>query len=188
MERIQKVSSYFVWVFSLLLIIDPIWKIGFWFFLDTGFIKNLIKQNMFGLYIPGAPQQLNLDTSLWTGAIWAFAIGSSVLGLIPQLLTFASLRKIFKNYQQGKIFTVFNAQHYGYIGLYFFLKAFVCGPLSNTLLILAATWANPPGHRTLSISFGNPNMENLLYGMLVIVISWIMKEASKLQAEQSLVI
>lgn len=188
MERIQKVSSYFVWIFTALLVIEPLWKVGLWFSLETGFVKNLIKQNMFGIHIAGTPHQLNLDTSLWMGTIWWLVIGSSLVGLIPQLLTFASLRTIFKNYREGKIFTVANARQYGYIGFYFFLTALVTNPLGNTLMILAATWTNPPGHRTLSISFGTVSLEDLFYGMLLIIISWIMKEASKLQAEQQLTI
>ena len=56
------------------------------------------------------------------------------------------------------------------------------------LIILMATLSNPPGHRYISLNFGTPNLEVLFWGMLVIVISWIMAEGYKLQKDQDLTI
>lgn len=47
---------------------------------------------------------------------------------------------------------------------------------------------NPPGHRYLSISFGTPNLSSLFYGVLVIVVSWVMREASELHDEHTFTI
>ena len=55
-------------------------------------------------------------------------------------------------------------------------------------MILMATLSNPPGHRYISLNFGTPNLEVLFWGMLVIVISWIMAEGYKLQKDQDLTI
>ncbi|ETZ04730.1 hypothetical protein K737_300856 [Holospora undulata HU1] len=64
-----------------------------------------------------------------------------------------------------------------------FIKSF-----SQTLMILAVTMTSPLGSRYLSISFGTPNLSSLFYGVLVIIVSWIMSEANKLRDEHKFTI
>jgi hypothetical protein len=108
--------------------------------------------------------------------------------LLPFLLSLLVLKSIFKNYQQGEIFSTANALHYKKLGWLFFLDALLIKSLSNTLLVLAVTLTNPPGHRWITISYGTPNLKALFCGMLVIIISWVMLEASKLHDDQQFTI
>ncbi|MDB6096086.1 MAG: hypothetical protein JWM09_364 [Francisellaceae bacterium] len=113
---------------------------------------------------------------------------ADTLGNLPLFLGFYFLKLIFINYQKGKVFNINNAIYYKYLGYLFFLEAFITKPLSEGLFILAATFNNPTGHRFFQIAFGSVNLGNIFIGALVIIISWIMAEASKMDDEQKLII
>ncbi len=55
-------------------------------------------------------------------------------------------------------------------------------------MIFAATMLNPPGHRILGLSFGSNDIKYLFYGTLILVISWVMYEASKIENEHKFTI
>ncbi len=86
------------------------------------------------------------------------------------------------------IFSTTNAILYKKLGWLFFWDALLIHSLSHTLMVLAVTLTNPPGHRWISVQFGTPNLEALFCGVLLIVISWVMHEASKLHDEQKFTI
>ncbi len=81
-----------------------------------------------------------------------------------------------------------NAQCYYQIGKLLFFDALLAKPISGGLWIGAITLSNPIGHRYISISIGTPNVMALLMGLLVVFISLVMIEGSKIQDEQQLII
>ncbi|GAO97677.1 hypothetical protein Cva_00313 [Caedimonas varicaedens] len=191
MDRIQKVSSYLLIIFNVLLIALPLLIILQWIFIETKITDVGSVINFFGTFertIQTPEGFVNLSTIHWTPPLKILGLSSDILGLLPLLLSLFVLKSIFRNYQQGEIFSTANATHYRSLGWLFFLDALLIKSLSNTLLVLAVTFTNPPGHRYLTVSFGTPNMKPLFCGILVIVISWVMLEASKLQDEQKFTI
>jgi len=112
----------------------------------------------------------------------------SILSSLPLLLGIIILKRLFQNYRQGNIFSFENAKKYQYLGWLFFLDGLCTKPLSEMFLILAATLSNPPGHRYITLGFGSPNIEALLCGFLVLVISWVMMEGYKLHEDQKFTI
>ncbi len=50
--------------------------------------------------------------------------------------------------------------------------------------VVAATISNSVGNRILQISFGSPNLQALFCGVIVIVVSWVMREAAALKDDQ----
>ena len=95
---------------------------------------------------------------------------------------------IFSNYKIGEIFNLDNAKYYNFLGWMFFIHAVIAKPISEGLMVLAVTLANPVGERYISISFGTPNLASIFYGIIVLVVSWVMLEAAKIKEEQSLII
>jgi len=67
--------------------------------------------------------------------------------------------------------------------LLFFLNALLAKPIVGALHSVAATFANPVGQRFVSISFGTPNVYDIFCGILVMVISWVMLETSKINED-----
>lgn len=188
MAKIQKVSRYFLVAFNILIISLPLFVLAQWLFIDTSAIKNLFDQGFLQPSVSTPEGYINLSTIHWTILAKIVGLIGQTLRLLPLFLSLFVLKSIFQNYQKGEIFSTINACHYRYLGCLFFLDALLAQPLSNLLMVLAVTLANPPGHRYITLSFGAPNIEALFWGMLVIVISWIMLEASKLHDEQKFTI
>jgi Protein of unknown function (DUF2975) len=187
-DKIQRVSRYLLVIFNTLLVILPVFVIIQWLFIDTDTIKNLVDQGLLQKPISTPEGYVNLSTIHWSFLAKIMGLLAQSVGLLPLFLSLFVLKSIFLNYQKGEIFSTINASQYRYLGWLFFLDALIAQPLSNLLMVLAVTLTNPPGHRYITLSFGTPNIEALFCGMLLIVISWIMLEASKLHDEQKFTI
>lgn len=187
MNRIQKVSRLMALILTGLLIALPAVDILKWLFIETEFVKNLPWPNFVPI-VPTPEGPIDVKFVQWTPLSRLIAYLSDLLCFAPIFVTLFSLRSIFNNYAGGDIFTSYNARHYRLIGWCFFFNALLIKPLSGMLMVLSVTLLNPPGHRYISLEFGTPNMENLFYGTILIVISWVMLEATKLREEQDYVI
>ena len=188
MQRIQTISSYLIWVFTFLLIALPLWALFQWVFIEWQPIQNLMLQGFISKSIETPEGLVNLAQLKFTPLSWSIGLCGIIIGSAPVFLGLLIIRKLFQNYHRSHIFSLENAQKYKYLTWLFFLDALFIKPISNMLMILSATLSNPPGHRYISLSFGTPNLEVLFYGMLAIIISWIMVEGYKLQEEKNLTI
>ncbi|MBA3814475.1 MAG: DUF2975 domain-containing protein [Alphaproteobacteria bacterium] len=188
MDRIQKISSYLLVIFNILLVVLPLSLLILWFFIDVDPIKEAIKHGLLFGPVDTPEGIVNLGTIKWYPLTKFTGFMGSLLGILPILLGLMILKTIFRNYRKGEIFNITNARQYKYLGYLFFLDALLTKPLSDMLQVLSVTFTYPPGLRYISIGFGTPNMEALFCGILVIVISWVMVEGYKLQEEQKLII
>jgi len=107
--------------------------------------------------------------------------------LLPNILIYLSLFKLFGLYQKGLVFTAVNIQCIKNIGSvllgWLALKLFYPLFVSLTLRLTGAS-------ETISIymSVGSDELKYLLIGLVIYVIAWIMSEATSLHQEQELVI
>jgi hypothetical protein len=159
-----------------------------WLFIDTAPIKNLLKQEFLQPPVSTPDGYVNLSAVQWSFPAKIIGFIAQCVKFIPLYISLFVLRSIFLNYQKGEIFSTINACYYGYLGWAFFLDTLIVLPLGNLLMVLAVTLPNPPGHRYITIGFGTLNVEALFCGVLVIIISWIMLEASKIHDEQKFTI
>jgi hypothetical protein len=190
MNRLQKVSSYLLILFNILLVLTPVSLLFLWSFIDHEPLKGAIEGGLVFEQVPiSTPQGLvNLATVNWNDFTKSIGFLSSLVNELPILLGLLILKNVFRNYQRGDIFNLYNAKQYKNLGYLFFLAAFVTQPLSGMLKVLAITFSNPVGQRTIQISFGTPTFETLFCGVLILVISWVMAEGCKLQEEQKFTI
>jgi len=191
MNKIQRVSSYFVVFFNLLLIGVPVVILIQWIAIDNVAIEKTTELSFFSSFevTHKTPTgHVNLNSVNWTGSTKFLYLCSTILAYIPFVLILFALKSIFKNYQKSEVFSVTNAINYRRLGWLFLLKAIIIEPISDTITTVAIALNNPPGQRYISLSFDNTNLDDLFFGALVIVISWVMLEASKLQEEQELTI
>jgi len=188
MNPIQKVSSRLLIVFNILLFLLPLSTLFYWLLIDTEFIHTLIVQGPLLQTIQTTEGAVSINLVPWDIYSKLLGLLGDVIGLLPLFLGLFVLKSIFRNYKKREIFTLKNANHYKRLGWLFFFNALIAQPLNNVLLVLAITSADPTGHRYLTFAFGIPNVKALFCGLLVIVISWVMVEGSKLQEEQKLTI
>ncbi|MBS0186168.1 MAG: DUF2975 domain-containing protein [Proteobacteria bacterium] len=188
MNRIQRMSTYLLVVFNFLLWLLPVSSLFFWFFVDTPFLRDLVVRGIIATPIQTPEGLISLADLHWTPLSKTLGFVGSALSILPLFLGLFVLKSIFKNYQKGEVFITQNALYYKRLGILFFLDALLAKPLSGVFEILAVTCANEPGHQYITLSFGTPSIDSLFCGLLVIVISWVMVEASKLQDDQKFTI
>lgn len=183
MNKIQRISTYLLIVFNLLIFTIPLIPILKWGFSNPGTNEMLWDR------MTQTPEgYVNLNAIHWTGLSKMVGLSSDLLGILPFYLSLFVLAALFRNYKNGNILSSENALHYRKLGWLFFFNALFVQSLSDTLMTLAVTLNNPHGHRYLTVSVGTPNMISLFCGLLVIVISWVMLEAGKLFNEQQFTI
>lgn len=190
MDRIQRVSNWHLIIFNFLLIYLPLEIICYWTFIDSSFVSHLAMgpKEMFFDVIPTPEGLIHLSQVHWTLAAKAIAFMGDLLNQLPLFLGLFSLKAIFSNYRKGAIFTIDNAKHYRRLGLLLFLNALIARPIAGMLTMLGITFANASGHRLLTINFGTPNLSSIFLGFLLMVISWVMLEASRLEEENKLIV
>lgn len=191
MNKIQKISSYLLLIFNILIVIVPLFMILEWIFISTKATDFSNAINFFGILektIQTPEGYVNLSTVTWTPMLTMLGFCADVIGALPFLASLFFLKKLFSHYRDGEIFTWRNAIIYRKLGLLYLIDALFIKSFSETLMILAVTFTNPPGHRYLSISFGTPNLSSLFYGALIITVSYVMLEASRLHDEHKFTI
>jgi hypothetical protein len=107
--------------------------------------------------------------------------------LIPSILIYLSLFKLFGLYQRGLVFTAKNIQCIKNIGTT--LLAWIALKLFYPLLVtLVLRFSGASDTLSIYMGLGSNELRYLLIGLVIYVIAWIMSEASSLHQEQELVI
>ncbi|MCL9780681.1 DUF2975 domain-containing protein [Vibrio sp. S4M6] len=170
MPNIQKQSRRVRLILQCFMLLLPIMVCYFWLTVNTpaDYLTN------FGII------QLSFDINNFTQV--PLSLSTRLLAIIASLalssiLIYAlwTLVKLFRHYEQGDIFSLENAKFYqklGYSVFYWVIGSVVY----KTVIILILSFNNPPGQRLLSISFGGADLLTLLFGLMVMIISWVMKE------------
>lgn len=174
MNKIKVVSFYVARLIDFMIIALPVYIILRWIFTDAA------------LLLPY--EIMTLDQITWTPLSQMIASSAQLIEIAPFLGILYFLSQVFHRYEIGQIFTIINAQCYYRIGTLLFFDALLAQPISGCLWVLAVTLSNPVGKRCMSFTIGTPNIMALLMGLLVVFISWVMIEGSKIQDEQQLII
>lgn len=181
MNNIKKVSHFFKRLFQLWFWLLPIMTIGIWIFSAH---PEMAGKTDFGISV--MPHFIKIMHPLsFANRLTGFAIG--LIPLAISMLLFFYLIQLFKLYEQGKIFLIENARLIRKAGIMLLLGQLI-RPVYEGLISASMTWQNPIGHRTLMLSFTNTDLGTIIIAVIVILISWIMLEACKLQEEQQLTV
>lgn len=184
MNRIQKLSRFFLVFFKFLLVFLPLFAVFKWVFMEAGFMQGVFAHQALFMPLQTPQGTVYLPDLVWSGLTRTIGLAAYLLGLVPLMISLMALIRIFKNYAANNIFNESNAKDYRLIGWMFLFDGILIKSLSDSLLMIAVTLNNAPGHRYVTLSFGTVNMEALFCGAVVIVISWVMLEASKLHEDQ----
>lgn len=188
MKKIQTVSSYLIWAFNIILWGYPILLTLQWALMDWAPIQTLIKTGVLRNDVLTPEGMVNLTSLAFTPLSWSIGYIAGIIGFLPYFVGLIVLKSLFQSYKEGSIFSLENAQKYKYIGWLFMLNALLITPVSDLLMILSATLSNPPGHRYITVSFGTPQIVEILCSFLIVVISWVMVESYNLKEDQTLTI
>lgn len=188
MKDLQKLSRYLKKMFNSLAVSTAPFIIFFWLTIDWPPINNAIREGFLMEPIITPEGSVNIATIHLSAVAKLIGCGTQLLESLPYILGFILLKKLFAAYEEKKIFTSENTKIYKKIGWLAFLNGIFFIPITQTLMVLVATFSNPPGHRYITVGFGTPNLESILCGLLLIIISLVMQEAQKIQDENKLTV
>jgi len=188
MHKIQKTSAHVLFVIRILGLALPAFILIKWCFIGLKIHDPCNLMSIFYNTFATPEGSIDLRSISWTPLTGLLGFGSDILAILPFGMSLVVLQSIFQNYQKGEVFSVMNAISYRRLGTLFLLNGLLIKSLSETLLVFAVTLNNAPGHRWLVVSYETANIMSLFYGFLVIIISWVMLEATKLYDEQTFTI
>ena len=174
LEKIQKASRRFRIFFTIIMAITPIIPIAIILMINE--LPPGLKVQIFKNIAIYGPDPLSLNIRLL----------ASTASLIPSVVTvigFFYLIKLFKYYENGKIFYQENVSCYRKIG-YILIISMFAGIVNNSLMSMILSLNNPPGQRQLAIGLSSNDLTKLVIGLLIILISWIMDKGREIQDEQ----
>ena len=171
MYRIQHSSSKFRMLLSNLIILVPVATLLYWLFfnsLPVGFKSEL----------PVAVKSELPPITLLLGLL------VSLIPLSPALYGAVSLRRLFGLYEKGIVFSEQNVNCFRHIG-YALLFSVAANFVFTFLISIVLSFANPPGERLMVARFGSSDIGTLLIGAVVLLVSWVMKEAVAIEDERA---
>ncbi|PTO71086.1 DUF2975 domain-containing protein [Vibrio splendidus] len=177
MSNIQKQSRRVRLLLQSFLALTPIMVCYFWLTIETPY--DFISAT--GLYYYDLGHLTMLPLSMTTRTVAAFTSLAMSSILMYALMV---LIRLFRNYERGEIFSLENAMSYqklGYSLFYWVLGSVIYSSLMSVIL----SFNNPPGERILGISFVGMDFLTLILGIIILIISWVMKEGYILADEHS---
>ena len=126
-----------------------------------------------------AGQGLSLSTGhlVAAAAITAVPVGVLLFGLWQ-------VRVLFLKFADGQVFTLASARLLRNFAGSVLAQA-ILGPVSSTALMLAFTLNNPPGTRQLVITLSSQDYLALIVGGVLLAVSWVMVEATRIADENA---
>lgn len=169
--RIQRVSGKFQLLFTFLLFCIPIITLMYWLFfneLPIGFVDELpVDVN----------KALPLETRVLAFLVSLIPTSVAIYGII-------NLKKLFKFYEKAIVFSEQNAKCFcrlGYTLIYWVGANFIF----SLLISIVLTFNNSSDKRIIVVQFGVSDIGSLIIGAIIVLVSWVMSEASKLEDEQA---
>lgn len=169
-DRIQRVSHKFRLLFSALIFCIPITILMYWLFfnhLPIGFKAEL----------PVAVNQaLPFKTLLLAFLVSLIPTSVAMYGVI-------NLKELFKLYEKAIVFSERNVRCFRRLG-YTLIYWVVANLIFVILISIVLTFNNTQGERMIVAQFGISDFGALIIGAVVVLVSWVMNEAAKLEDEQ----
>jgi hypothetical protein len=178
MQKIQRLSRYFKWLFQASFVIITLLYLSFWGYFviyNSWPFSNVLQHlNHLSSHHP-LPSIYDIKTRILCATV-------SLIPLTVTLIINALLIRLFALYQQGKIFAYKNVRTIKHIG-YMLLISQGANIIYQVLFSIVVTWQYGPGHRLASFQLSGTSISMIITACIVILISWVMAEACKLQED-----
>lgn len=177
LKRIKKISRNFHLLFSVLIVVLPLYYIGYWAFINH-FPGTLITVN--SVSNPLIPNHLSIGLRLTGFLISLFPLTALIYGCVH-------IRKLFFFYQNGVIFSFDHVNIFKRTSISLILWVFLSIFYESAKSILFSI-GNPPGQRVVSIGFSSQEMTTLVVAGIVYIIARVMDEGRMITEEQELTV
>jgi hypothetical protein len=171
-DRLRRLSKAMAMLTTLGMLLIAIAMIAV--FLVPDWTRNLLLAR---LGQAGHDLSLSPARLITAAAITAVPVGVLLFGLWQ-------VRTLFLNFVDGHVFTLASARLLRNFAGSVLAQA-ILGPISSTALMLAFTLNNPPGNRQLVITLSSQDYLALIVGGVLLAVSWVMVEATRIADENA---
>jgi len=169
-SRIQRVSAMFRQLFTVLIFFIPIATSMYWL------LFNYLPSGLTARLPVSASQSFSFSTLFFAFLISLIPMSVAVYGAI-------NLKELFKLYEKAIIFSEKNVSYLrrlGYTLIFWVISNFIF----TVLISIVLTFNNSPGERKMVAQLDISDIGTLIIGAVVVLVSWVMSEASRLADEQ----
>ncbi|MBU1926220.1 MAG: DUF2975 domain-containing protein [Gammaproteobacteria bacterium] len=181
MNKIATVSRKFRILFQILFYLTPLTLFIFWITFHTPYDFF----NKLGITVPimqGGTITVNGLTRI-LGFIVSMLPGSIFMYCLHQLA------RLLSNYEKGQIFIMDNINRYRKLGYALFAWVFCRALIYEALISLVLSFQNTPPHKKfIMVGLSSFDLIALVTGGVILLISWVMKEAHQISKDQELTI
>lgn len=177
-NRIRKISRALKLVFIVLIAAAPVVHILIWIFINDlppGMMYSMARSFPVEPVFPLTPSIRLLSCAVSALPVAVF-IAAGIIFI-----------KLFTLYGKGVVFEKENVRCYRNLGIIMLIKA-ATGVVSRSLLSVTLTIQMGEGHRMLTVGFGSDDVSDIIIGILIILVSWIMEEARIIKEEADLTV
>lgn len=189
LDLVHVISRRMVIFLNISLVVIPLFYLITWGLLGTHFfsvISNLLVSvgyQPLEFFTLGG--MVNPADITWTLASKSMMFLSKTIQLTPILIGLFLLKLIFENYKKEAIFIVQNARYYRWIGWLLWVDGMAVKPLGNLLSNAVVGSSFHDGEILIKAGF---SITELFIAGLVLVISQVMLEGSRLREENQLTV
>lgn len=177
MQNVQKLSRFIRIIFQICMVIIPLFTCFFW----------LVRGTPYDFLSASGMVSFSSDVSLYTTLPLTYGT-KMVLCMIDlctdciYLYALMVLIHLFRNYERCDIFSLNNVILYrklSYSVFYWIVGSFI----QNTLFSVIVSFHNPAGQRVIDFGIDDSQVTALVFGVVILIISYVMKEGYLLADE-----
>lgn len=172
LSRLLKLSALAL-SFSL-----PIFEAGYWISSGYTFLEPWFQAGALPIF-----GDWPITWSDLTGGQKFLGFLSNLITLVFTMASLVYLSKLFSSMGKMRLFEKENALFVRRAG-WSLLWGQILHPVSVACLSLSLTYRNPVGHRNISVAIGTHELAMLGLGLTLLLLSWILEEASVMNEEQ----
>ena len=175
LRRLKIISVILKWIFIIAMVAVPVMYLLFWV---TG--GTAVTTRLGFSVIPSFP------TSVFATMPTPVRLAGFCVSLIPLIFFMFKnyyLARLFHLYQKGVIFKLANVRYIRNIGIVMLLWEII-SPFYQVLLTFILSSQNPPGQHFVTFSINSIDISTTIIAVIIIVVSWIMREGVELQQDQ----
>lgn len=177
MQHVQKLSRFIRIIFQIFLVAIPLFTCFFW----------LVSGTPYDFVSASGIVSFSSDVSAY--ATHPLTYGTKIVLCLIDLLTdciylyaLMVLIHLFRNYERCEIFSLDNVICYrklSYSVFYWILGSLI----QNTLFSVIASFHNPVGQRVVNFGLNDSQVTAFIFGLVILIISYVMKEGYLLADE-----
>lgn len=177
MKKIVIISRFLKWASIGLIALLPLLEAGYWITNGYPFFPAEFKVNPLPVFGDMPVGWADLSEGQRLGGFLA-----NMLPLVFFMVALGYLAKVFYAFEHLELFKRENAVILKNAG-WALVWSQIAHVLSTGLLSLILTCHNPVGHRNLTLRAGSHQLEMLIIGLAILLISYLLAEAAKIQEE-----